>query len=67
MGIAEGIVRTLKLALEDRIGLALGPTENAIKWLVEHAGYLYTTQRVGPDGKTAFERLNGPQAQAAPL
>jgi hypothetical protein len=55
--IAEGIALTLKLALEDRVGSQLGPAENAIERLVEHAGLLYARCRVGCDGETAYERL----------
>ena len=57
--ITEGLIRTLKDALEKRLGVAVGTTANVTKWLVEHSGYLYNRYAVGADGKTAMERWRG--------
>ena len=38
----EGIVRTLKFALEDRIGRRIGVSEPLFAWLVEHGADLLT-------------------------
>ena len=59
----EGMVRTLKAPLEARIGMKLPPTSNALKWLVEHAAYLYNRHKVGPDGKTPYERWKSKRAK----
>ena len=63
VGSIEGMVRTLKSALEDRIGEKIAPTSNALKWLVEHAAYIYNRHKVGPDGKTPYERWKSKQAR----
>ena len=59
VGSMEGLIRTLKSALEERIGIKLEPTDNILKWLVEHASYLYNNFHVGLDGRTPVERWKG--------
>ena len=39
------------------------PTSNALKWLVEHAAHLYNRHKVGPDGKTPYERWKSKRAK----
>ena len=53
----EGLLRTLKVAVERRLGIRLKPSDAIMPWLVEHCGTLINRCRVGIDGLTAQERL----------
>ena len=55
----EGHLRTLKLALDSRLGLCVPTDAPAIRWLVEHSADFTSRFRVGRDGKTARERIIG--------
>ena len=55
----EGQVRTLKSALEARIGKRLMPDDCIMPWLIMHAGETLSHHQVGQDGKVAFQRLKG--------
>ena len=59
----ERSVRTLKehrhcmlLALEGRIGARIPPDHPVLSWLTEYAAAVLRRAKVGPDGKTAYER-----------
>ena len=52
----EGIVRTIKLALERRIGKKIPSTHPLMTWLVEHAVDVDNKYSVGTDGRTAYEK-----------
>ena len=54
-----GQVRTLKLALEARIGIPVETQWGIIDWLVEHACLTINRGQVGHDGKTPHRRLMG--------
>ena len=57
----QGLLRTMKLGLERRLGVEI-PTSHAIlSWLVEHVAWTMTTRAAGPDGKTAYQRVKGSQ------
>ena len=58
----EGQVRTMRDALEERLGVTLEIGDTIWPWLVEYAGHLLNRHEVGHDGKTAYERLKGKQA-----
>ena len=58
----EGQVRTMRDALEERIGVTLEIGDTIWPWLVEYAGHLLNRHEVGHDGKTAYERLKGKEA-----
>ena len=58
----EGQVRTMRSALEERIGIKLDMKDAIWPWLIEYAGYLINRFEVGHDGKTAYERLKGKKA-----
>ena len=45
--VVEGQIRTLKLALEDRIGKKICAGACVMPWLVEHAGNMLTLFEVG--------------------
>ena len=55
----EDEVRTLKAAIEDRLGIRLETKSPMLTWLVEHAAWLYKDCNECKDHKTAVERLQG--------
>ena len=56
----QGMVRTLKLDLEERLGTTLETTTPVLAWLARHAGWLLTRyQRHGRLGATSFQVLRG--------
>ena len=59
----QGMVRTMRSALEEKWGVEL-PIEHPVwPWLVEYAAFLLTRGEVGKDGKTAYERSRGKEAK----
>ena len=59
----QGMVRTLRSAIEEKWMVKLDP-ENALwTWLVEYAGWLVNRAEVGHDGRTPYERLKGKKAR----
>ena len=48
----EGQVRTMKDALETRIGMEIPPDHPLLTWLIQHAAALQRRCTVGEDGKT---------------
>lgn len=57
VGIIKGMVRTLKLRLEACIQTKVPDGHAVYAWMVNHAAGSYRRFRVGPDGKTPYERL----------
>ena len=55
----QGLVRTLRSAVEEGWGVKLEVDHKVWPWLVEIAGWILTRAVVGTDGKTAHERLKG--------
>ncbi len=55
----EGMVRTLKFAVEEKIQKKIEADMLVFMWLVEHAADLVCKYQIGVDGKTPFERLRG--------
>ncbi len=60
----QGLIRTIRSALEHRWSLRIGITHPIWTWLVEYVGYLWTRFSVGKDGKTAYERCKGKKVKA---
>ncbi len=65
-GIAERAVRTvkdqirtLKSALDARLGKRVPPEATILLWLIEYSGILLSRFAVGQDGKTAYQRIKG--------
>ena len=54
-----GQARTLKAALEHRIGTRIPPDARILCWLVEFAAYLTNKCDIGSDGETPLQRLHG--------
>ena len=59
----QGVVRTLRSALESRWGVRLSVDHGIWTWITEYAGWLLTRFQVGSDGKTAYERVKGKPAR----
>ena len=55
-------MRTIKLALESRIGSEMPSDHDVIPWVAEYAATIINKGQVGADGKTAYERLKGKPA-----
>ena len=63
---AQGIeaqIRTMKSALEDRIGVKVEAEAKIATFMAEYVGYLLNRLEVGEDGKTAYERIRGKTAK----
>ena len=54
-GLVAGQTRTLKTALERRIGARVPPDARILCWLVEFAAYLMSRCDIGSDGKTPMQ------------
>ena len=63
MQSVQGVVRTLRSALEWRWGVKLEVNHLVWPWLVEYASFLLTRFEVGKDGKTSYERAKGKTAK----
>ena len=58
----EDQVRTLKSALEERIGARLGSTHSVMGWLVRHCSSILTRFAVNPDGRMPYQVTHGKRA-----
>ena len=65
-GIAESAVREVKRTvramlsdLELKLGEQIDPNHPILAWIARHAAFLMTRFRMGPDGKSAYERSMG--------
>ena len=52
-------IRTLKLALEARLGITINENSPIMEWIIEHGAYVLSRFSVGHDGMTPYERLTG--------
>ena len=59
VGIIKALVRTQKIALQQRIGCEVVAGHPLIGWMVRYAGSTYRRFKVGADGKTPYERSVG--------
>ena len=59
----QGMIRTMRSALEDKWGVKMSIDHPAWAWLVEYAAFLWTRFNVSKGGKTAYERLKGKRAK----
>ena len=55
----EGMMRTNKSALEEKIGVRIKTKDYVTQWMVEHASTIMNRCKVGVDGMTPFERIRG--------
>lgn len=62
----QGLVRTLKAHLEEKLGREIGSSSSILAWMVEHAGTLRTLySQEGAEGLTPFQRIKGRKWQIA--
>ena len=59
----EGVIRTLRSAFEERIGMRVKAEEKIVTFLAEYAAYLINKREIGKDGKTAYERNKGKRGE----
>ena len=59
VGLVVSEPRTLKAALEHRIGTRIPPGTRILCWLVEFAAYPMNRCDIGSDGKTPLQKLHG--------
>ena len=59
VGVVKGLVRTLKIALQSRLQREIPAEHPVMAWLVRYASASYRRYRVGPDGRTPYERSVG--------
>ena len=57
--ITKGLVRTAKDALEEHVGKPLPQDHGLITWMVPYVASMHRRCAVGPDGRTASERVTG--------
>ena len=55
----KGLLRTLSLALEARVGVEVPVSHPLTSWLVDHTAELLTKYTISHDGRTPLERLTG--------
>ena len=58
----EDLTRTLKSALEARIGARIGSTHPMFAWMVRHAAMILSRFNVNADGRTPYQTLHGKRA-----
>ena len=58
----EDRIRTLKLALESRIGVGIPSEHDIAPWMIEYAATVINKGQVGEDGETSYERFKGKPA-----
>ena len=59
----EGQCRTMRSALEEKIGNKITLRSAITPWLIRHAGYLITRCRIRPNGRTALQMVKGRKFQ----
>ena len=60
-------IRTIKSDLDTRINGKISSSDDLVPWLIESCAVLVNRGQVGPDGKTAYERLKGKPANLPSL
>ena len=52
-------LKTMKSALDDRVGTNIGATSDIIPWMIEYSSVVINRYLVSKDGRTAYERAKG--------
>ena len=60
---SKDMLRTLKMALERRIGVTIPPEADVLTWMAEHGSYLHNRFQVGANGRTPDEQVRGRRSQ----
>ena len=55
----KGMIRTLRCSIEEKTKKNIRLDSNIVPWIVRHASYILTRCKVGPDGKTAMQKMKG--------
>jgi hypothetical protein len=63
----EQVLRTMKSALDERMGVKIDIKHPINTWLCEFAGYMMNRMEVASDGKTPYERIKGKKAEVLGL
>ena len=56
-------VRTMKSALDQRLGIKVKGDSNILPWMIEYSSVLLNRYLVGKDGSTAHERMKGKKSK----
>ena len=51
--------RAMRSALQERLGKEVSEKHHIFTWLGRHGNFLISRYRIGPDGRTPYERLKG--------
>ena len=57
IGSFEGVARTLRIALEEKIGAKVAASDPMLPWLIRHAGHIITRCWGRPSGKRAYQMI----------
>ena len=60
----EGLIRTLRSATEEKIGVRIELSDSIVPWLVRHAGAIITMCRIRSNGRTAYQLMKGRRSNA---
>ena len=57
--LAEDMLRTYKLALEDRMQCSLGTKHPVFHWITDHVGSVANRTVKDSEGRTAYQKIHG--------
>ena len=60
----KGLVRTLRSALEEKLGKKIQLQDPVVPWMIRHAAHLITYCRVRSNGRTAYQLMKGRRSNA---
>ena len=63
----EQVLRTMKSALDERMGVKIDIKHPVNTWMCEFVGYMMNRLEVAADGKTPYERVKGKKAEVLGL
>ena len=55
----QGLLRTVKLGFEARVGQAVPLTHPVMAWMAEHVAWILTTRKLGADGRSPYHSVRG--------
>ena len=65
--LVEGMFRSIKSSLEERIGRKLPREHMCVPWLIRHAAETIDRYAIGSDGKTNYQRRKGNKFGGSPV
>ena len=63
MKTVQGLIRTMRSALEARLGIKIAPSGPAFAWMVSHAANIITMCEIDTNGRVPYQRLRGRKMQ----